>query len=307
MNSFISKFIDKLYVKQWQIGLCRCDIKEIIRSKIFNPDINWLSLNTMDYFHADPFMLRAKDGNLEIFVEDFKFEDYYGKIALLTVDNNYSQVNRKIVLDTKLHLSYPFIFKENDRIYIFPEAGHSGRLASYEYDPVKQSITFLQEILGLPLLDPTIIKYKNKYWMFGTLIGKNADNKLYIFYSKNLLGPYIPHGGNPVKNSLNGSRPAGNFIVIDNVIYRPSQNCKNQYGESITINEVKILDELNFVEEPYMLICPTIKNQITKDNDKILTFHTINVVDDTIVVDGIRWTFSPRNQWKNYLKNREMS
>ena len=109
----------------------------------------------------------------------------------MTVDNaTIIRLNRKIVLDTKLHLSYPFIFKENDKIYIFPEAGHSGRLSCYEYDPVKQSLNFLKEILGLPLLDPTILKYKNKYWLFGTLIGKDSDNKLYIFFSNNFWALY---------------------------------------------------------------------------------------------------------------------
>jgi hypothetical protein len=301
MNGFISKFIDKLFVKQWQIGLCHGDIAEIIRSKVFNPDIKWLPLNTLDYFHADPFLLKTNDGSLHILFEDFAFDDYYGKIALMTFDENFKQDNKVILLDTKSHLSYPFIFTENNKIFVFPEAGYSGRLSCYEYEQANQTLTFLKVIMDLPVLDPTIIKHNNKYWMFGTLIGKDSDSKLNIYFSDYLLGPYTPHPGNPVKNSMNGSRPAGSFIVVDNAIYRPSQNSKNQYGESITINKVIRLDEICFVEEPYLDIQI---NQNNKNNGEILTIHTLNVIDDIIVVDGTRWTFSPRIQLKNFLKNR---
>lgn len=301
MNGFISKFIDKLFVKQWQIGLCHGDIGDIIRSKVFNPEIKWVPLNTLDYFHADPFLLKTSDGSVNILFEDFAFDDYYGKIALMTVDENFDQVNKMILLDTKSHLSYPFIFTENNRTFVFPEAGYSGRLTSYEYDPGKHSLTFHKDIIDLPVLDPTIIKHHGKYWMFGTLIGKDSDKKLNIYFSDDLLGPYKPHPANPVKNSLNGSRPAGSFIKVDDNIFRPSQNSENQYGESITINKVIKLDEVSFIEEPYMDMQI---NQDKSTNGEILTIHTINVIDDIIVVDGTRWTFSPRIQLKNFLKNR---
>jgi hypothetical protein len=301
MNGFLSKFIDKLFVKQWQIGLCRGDISEIIRSKVFNPEIKWLPLNTLAYFQADPFLLKSDDGNLNILYEDFAFNDYYGKIALITVDKNFKPVNNTILLDTKSHLSYPYIFTENNRIFVFPEAGYSGKLTCYEYDAVNKSLLFYKDVMDIPVLDPTIIKHNGKYWMFGTLLGKDSDKKLNIYFSDNLHGPYISHPDNPVKNSLNGSRPAGSFIVVDDIIYRPSQNSENQYGESITINKVTKLDEYGFTEEPYMDLQI---NQNNKNNNEILTIHTINAIDEFIVVDGTIWTFSPRIQLKNFLKNR---
>jgi hypothetical protein len=302
MNKFVSKYIDKLYFKQWSIGLCRGNIKDIIRSKAFDQDICWLPLKSFNHFQADPFILRANDGNINILYEDFPFDDYYGKISLMIVDNNFKVKNDKILLDTKNHLSYPFIFVENNCFYVFPEAAHSGKLTCYEYDPAKQSLNFLQVILNLPLLDPTILKYNEKYWLFGTLSGEDSHNKLYIYYSDSLLGPYFPHYGNPVKNSLIGSRAAGNFIEVDGVYYRPSQNCENQYGESIIINKVIILNEFQYVEEPYMCISIDRKKHFNK---MIFTIHTINVIDDIIAVDGSKWTFSPAAQWGVFLRNRK--
>lgn len=307
MSRILSKYIEKLFFKKWIIGIFRTDIKDIIKSKMFDPDINWLPIRSIDKYYADPFLLFSKDENLKILLEDFSFDENYGKISLMTLDRSFKQVNCKILLDTKNHISYPFIFTENNKTYIFPEAGRSGKLSCYEYDPLNESINFLQDIVDLPLCDSSILKQNGKYWIFGTLSEIDADTKritdykLYVFFSDRLLGPYVPHPGNPIKSGLNGTRQAGNFIEVDGIIYRPTQNCERLYGESITINKVTELNELNVVEEPYMTICINKKNRY---NYGMHTIHTINVMNDIVVVDGKRWTFSPLIQLKSYLRNR---
>lgn len=303
MRGNLYKYFNKLFVKQWVIGIGNADIKQIIRSKSFNQNIKWLPVSALDHFHADPFLLRTDEGKLNILFEDFGLEEFYGKLSVMTIDENLNPVKEKVLLDTKSHLSYPFIFKEKNKIYVFPEASHSGKLSCYEYDQVNQSFTFVQEILNLPLLDSSILKLNDKYWLFGTLKGEFSHSKLYIFFSDNLFGPYVPHPENPVKSSANGSRPAGNFIEVDGVIYRPSQNCENIYGESITINKVDILDETHFSEEPYMDITIDKKNC---GNTDIHAIHTINSIDNIITIDGIKWTFSPMYQWATYLRNRRI-
>jgi len=299
MKKIISKYIDKLFVKQWTIGVSRGNIGEIIRNKTFNLNIEWLPIKSINRFSADPFLFR-KNGSYNIFFEDFTFHDQYGKISVMTIDECFKQADYKILLDTKSHLSYPFVFTENNKIYVFPEASKSGKLSCYEYDHVSKSLIFLQDIIELPLLDSTILSHDNKYWLFGTLSG-NDSYKLYVYFSNSLLGPYTPHINNPVKNALNGTRPAGNFIEVDGVIYRPSQNCENRYGESITINKIVLLNEFNVVEEPYMSIC---LNKRDNYNNGMHTIHTINAIDDIIVVDSKKWTFSPINQLRNFVKNR---
>jgi len=307
MSRIFSKYIEKLFFKKWIIGVFRADIKEIIRSKTFDPCIKWLHMGSNDKYYADPFILFPTDENIKILLEEFSFKNDYGKISLLTLDKKFKQVNKKALLDTKNHISYPFIFSENNKIYIFPEAGRSGRLSCYEYDPVNESIGFLKDIVDLPLCDASILKQNGKYWIFGTLseiepvTERITDYKLCVFFSDRLLGPYIPHPCNPIKYGLDGARQAGNFIEVDGVTYRPAQNCKKQYGESITIYKITELNENNVDEEPYMNICINGKN---RSNYGMHTIHTINVMDDIIVVDGIKWTFSPIIQIRTYLRNR---
>ena len=303
MKNVYSKYIDKLFYKNWTIGICRADIKDIIRKKSFDPDITWLFANSYDKYYADPFIMKPVNGKIKILHEEFPYDTDYGVLSLVTLDKNFKPVDYKTLLDTKSHISYPFYYTENDKTYIFPEAGQSGKLSCYEFDPVNESMKFLKDIIHLPLRDSTIIKKDNKYWIFGTTGFTETDYKLYVFYSDNLLGPYSEHKNNPIKEGLNGNRPAGNFIEVDGVIYRPTQNCKNIYGESITINKITELNENNVSEEPYLDIVINNKN---KHNPGIRTIHTINVVDNLIVVDGRKWTFSPIKVLKGHIRYKKI-
>ncbi|HVT83817.1 MAG TPA: hypothetical protein VHD35_01375, partial [Chitinophagaceae bacterium] len=170
------------------------------------------------------------------------------------------------------------------------------KLSCYEYLPEEQKLIFLQTILEWPVMDPTVLKFNNKYWIFGTLYGKSSRRNLFIFFSDNIMGPYKQHPKNPVTNSLNGSRPAGNFIRVDGSLFRPAQNCENRYGESITINKVSILDEKNYKEEPFMQIAV---NKEKKSNKGIQTIHTINALGNMIVVDGEKRIFYPFSKIKH--------
>lgn len=296
------KYLDKLYFKHWKIGVCRGDIKEVIRTKQLPLQIKWLRINSTDHHNADPFIIRTNEGSHAIFYEDLKLDDQYGKIYLIKIDGDNNISERKLLLDTGSHLSYPFIYKENGKMYVFPEASKSGRLSCYEFDQVNETMRLIKEILPFPMLDSTIVKFGGRYWLFATINGKDSHNKLFIYYSEELLGPYISHPQNPVKDSLSSSRPAGNFIEVDGTLFRPSQNCVAAYGESITINRINRLDINGFSEEPYFTISAKDLNLSEKN---IHTIHTINFVDDIIVIDGQKWTFSPINQWKFHQINRK--
>jgi hypothetical protein len=303
MKNGYSKYFDKLFYKNWTIGICRADIKDIIAKKHFDPDITWLFSNSYSKYYADPFLIKSDDGKLKILHEEFPYDTDYGVLSLVTLDQNFKPKSYKTLLDTKSHISYPFYFIENKKTYIFPESGQSGKLSCYVYDPVNETMNFLKDIIDLPLRDSTILKKDNKYWIFGTTGTTATGYELYVFYAESLLGPYQPHRNNPVKLGLNGNRPAGNFIEVDGVVYRPTQNCQNFYGESITINKVTELNEKNISEQPYMDI---VINKRNKNNTGIRSIHTINVVDNYIVVDGRQWTFSPFKQFKGHFRYKRI-
>ena len=295
--NFFDKIADKMFRKQWHIGLARIDVGELISNSQYNPDYKWLPIKTPNRFFADPFIFRTPEGNINVIYEDFSVDDLYGKISLATVDEQFRPVFNKEMLDTGSHLSYPNVFLENDKTYIIPESSKNGHVISYEYDfESKSLINPIKIIQNLPLLDSTILVFNNKYWLFATKRGEDSNSKLYIYYADQMTGPYTSHAGNPVKDCLNGSRPAGNFIKVGGEIYRPSQNCAEYYGKSVTINKITLLNETEFAEEPVMEIIPPPKSGFNYG------IHTINVMDDVIVIDALKRIFMPMEQIKIFCK-----
>jgi len=288
---------NRLFVKQWIVGIGNADISSIIRTKKFICDINWISVKDRQREFADPFILDYINGEYHLLIEDISSADHYGKIALLVIDKNFRIVENKLLLDTKSHLSYPFLFKENGSIYVFPESSRSGKLSCYLYNSQERKLDFLQDIIETPLLDSTILKYAGKYWIFGvTREIENRENyELRCFYSNKLLGPYTAHSGNPLTKGLDAVRPAGNIVEVDGFLYSPTQNCKEAYGKSISINKITKLDETNFSSEFHMSV--SIEGRGKKDKG-MKTIHTINATNGIVVVDGIKWTFAPFAQYK---------
>jgi len=299
-NFAVYHFNNRFFVKQWIVGIGRGDIRNMIRNKTFNCDITWLPVKDPRREFADPFILSSDKGLYHLIIEDYSMDDHYGKVALLIVNDRYEVQEHKILLDTRSHLSYPFVFKENGNVYVFPESADNGNLSCYLYNPETRSLGFVKHIINMPLLDSNIIKHKNKYWIFGITREKdnNENYELQCFYSDDLLGPYTPHPANPLANGMDGVRSAGNIMEIDGVLYSPTQNCKEQYGKSISINKITRLNETSYTSEFHMNISIDKNN---KYNRGIKTIHTINVHDELIVVDGIKWTFAPFAQHKKLI------
>lgn len=287
-------------VMQWNIGFSRGNIEQIIKEKKTNLSFKWLPLNSSIQSIADPFIFKDNEGNLNLLYEDFSMikTANYGKIRLATLDKKFNIINNKEILDTKSHCSYPFVFFENEITYIIPETSLLNNVSAFEYDYTNKCLINKKVLINnLPLLDSTIFKHNGKYWIFATLGENEFDNsQLNIYFADSLFGNYHPHPNNPVKNNLDGLRPAGNIFKVDGEIYRPSQNCSKYYGESITINKITKLSENEFSEEDYFKIMPD------KIGEYAAGIHTINFIDDIIVVDGIKMVFKPFTKWKLFLK-----
>jgi hypothetical protein len=295
MNLF-RKLHDKLFLKQWNVGVIKGDIAEMIRSKKFNYEVKWLQLSDKKQFFADPFIVHAnKDGSLLILVEDFTDEDGYGKISVIErrPDNAY---DISIALDTKDHLSYPQVFEHEGRIFVIPESASAHKVDCYEFDPATKKISFVQNLVDFPLVDATMLKYHGKYWLFGTLPKPEDLTSLVIYYADNLFGPYKPHSRNTVKYSISGTRPAGAFFEVDGNLYRPAQNCSEYYGKTIVINKVEKLDEHEYSESFFMEIRPE------KLQDYNYCVHTLNAKNGFIIIDGLKRHFMPAYKLGSFIR-----
>jgi hypothetical protein len=302
MRGFFRKYIPKFFIQQWILGVARGNLVSMIRDREFNPQIEWMRVKGPEMLYADPFLYR-NGSEYNILFEDYSMYDNYGKISVIKLGEHTGTNAHSVVLDTRSHLSYPFIYSENGTSYLFPEASQSGKLSCYEYDTATTTTRYIKDIVNLPLLDGTIYRYNNKYWLFGTINGPDADSKLHIFYADSLLGDYKAHPANPVRHGIDGSRPAGKIIEVDGQLYRPAQNSRYTYGGSITVNRIKKLTESEYEEEFHMTISLNGKNPSNRGMHGI---HTINHIDDVIVVDGTVWRFSPALKWKQVKQKMKL-
>ena len=192
-------------------------------------------------------------------------------------------------MDDKKHLSYPFIFMENNDIFVICEAYKSKKLNLYKINKTDLSLEKVREIFpNQEAIDPTIIKFNDKYWLFYSMKEK-ADENLYLAYANSLSENFIQHPQNPIKSCKASSRSAGTPFILNNEIYRPAQNCQKFYGEKIVINKINILNEKEFSEDfSYEISVP--KNFKDSQNN-FIGIHTISSFGNETLIDGFQKKF----------------
>ena len=292
----LQSFLDKLYIKQWAVGVAKFDINLSFPEFISNLNFTWIKSDLSTRFYADPFVLKSDNGNINVFYEDYSFYDQYGKVSISILDKDFNLLHQKIILDTKSHLSYPSIYKKEGYVYLIPESSKEGSLFVYEFDQSQTELINKRTVISNePLLDSTIFFHNGKYWLFATKRGANSNNELFLYYSDTWDKNFIPHPCNPVKNSLKGSRPAGAIFIKNGELFRPTQNSEDYYGKSIIINKIITLTENKFEEsQVFELKSP-------KNTEYNFAIHTINFDNDVIVVDGLKRIFNPFIQLKIFI------
>lgn len=293
--SYWKKYTGKLYLKQWGIGLIPCSIEEIIRQKKIPAPVKWHEVADKKCSYADPFVISQPDGSFHVYAEKVSSDAMDGSIELLVADSSLEVRSQKPVLQKDSHLSYPFFFEEDGRTYFFPENALGNPLQAYLLNKATNTWELHGIVLNKRVLDATIVKKENTYWLFCTMPGPGKNSELHLYYSSSLMGPYQPHSGNPVKKDASGSRPAGNIIMVDGEWYRPTQNCRYYYGQSIVIQRITQLNPDKFREEFYMELTPPGGSEFSYG------WHTINGHGNCTVIDGQRLHFEPLQQIKRRL------
>lgn len=298
--NFFEKSFDKLFIKQWNVGIAKKSFQSVLEIDTYKLDIKWLPINKQTTLFADPFVC-THNNNYYIFFENYCYYKDYGFISLVILNQQFDIIHQSDLLDTQSHLSYPFIYHDNEKIFIMPESSKSksGNQYYYEFD-FSNNLLLEKKVLikGGTLLDGTILFFDEKYWLFATKRGADSESKLFLYHSKKWNADYIPHLSNPIKLNQKGSRPAGAFINENGVIYRPTQNCENYYGKSVIINKINVLNDSQFEEIPVKEIFAP---QNCRNNFGI---HTINISNDVIVIDGLRRIFNPFEQIKIFITRK---
>lgn len=245
----------------------------------------FISSQATGSYYADPFIVEDTTGP-KILAEYYCYKKKRGSIVLL----NPHLKDHKIILDKETHLSYPFVYKEGDEVFIIPEEGNTGGVHLYKWNKYHETVEFVSTLLHLPGIDTSLVKLKNTYYLFTGIQGDLPNEKLFIYYADKLEGPYIPHPCNPVKVSPIGTRMAGSFYDENNILIRPSQSSIRIYGEKVIFNRIKELTKTAYEEE--------ILNELTPGMLKGFEdgLHTYHKSGNFVVIDVKRM----RSDWISF-------
>lgn len=221
-------------------------------------------------FWADSFFLN----NHCVVAEEYSYRLSKGKIVAIDIENQQSET----FLKSSQHLAYPFIFKDNLSSFLIPEMSESGAQSIYKIE--NRVASLIGNITDFQLVDSSLLKYNNKYYLFASQKNNYPNEKLFIFFADTLFGPYDSHPLNPVKVDVRGARMAGAFISKEDKLIRPAQNSAVHYGESIELFEILELSPTHFHEQWIGRINPP---KIGKKNSA--GTHTISFLDNKILID----------------------
>jgi len=284
MNQFIRTFVTK---RGWSIVVFNAknpfdfeNMKTIKKPTLSILDITDCKAKGI----ADPFLVKD-NGIYYLFFEIERIgKDGRGVIGLAISKDGVNFEYQKIILEEKYHLSYPKIYKIDNKYYMIPESGENKTIDIYEAKEFPYKWEKTKTILkGEYFADPTLIKYNDLWYMF---VSTNTHNELNIYCSDKFFGDYKPHKLNPIyQNNLAIARPAGMIFEYQNKLFRVAQDCSDGYGKKLNFLKINDLTQTIFKEEFIYSIIPM--NGIRWNSTHIHHFSFIqNGENYLITMDG---------------------
>lgn len=277
----IKKFIKSISNECWNIGFIQNDLHSILNGDELN--VKWLRHSIKDSWFADPFILDVRDDTIDVLVEEFYKPIQRGRISKLIINRNtFELIKKEIVLELATHLSFPAIIRKDNDIFIYPENGESGKLILYQYYQESNKCVKHTILLNEPVADAVIANIYNKEYLFCTKQPNPNGNNLSVF-QKNEQGKYILKDNYSFQENV--ARMAGNFFEFEGKLYRPTQESNIQYGHSVTLQEVKLVNgKFHFHETQRLFsVHPTLN----------IGMHTFNMYKGEIVTDALGF----KNMW----------
>lgn len=242
--------------------------------------------NPKGRFLADPFVIE-KENQTFIFVEDLFYKDNKGRISVIKLtENDYEFLG--VVLEEDFHLSFPFVFKEGDDIYMVPESckNHDIRLYKSSNFPFKweHEKTLM---IDVDAADTMLFKRDNTWFMLTNICSSKIgdhQSELHIFYADDFKSnKWIPiNKGNPVIFDSQKARNGG-FFEHNSKLYRVNQShAKAHYGQMFRLNEIIKISKEDYVEKEVSIVTP---NFITS----AISTHHFHANEKVAAVDFARF------------------
>lgn len=268
---------NKIFKKErfWKIGFIYSDWNDFKNNEIH------IIENPINCYLADPFVIKVEDKNYCL-AEEYSFDKCKGVIVAYELEGKNSKRIGEIIKEP-FHMSFPYIFKFQERIFMIPETSENKDIRIYESVKFPHEWKLNQVVMkNVFAVDSMIFNFQNRWWLFSNINpenGSDACSELCIYSSNNpLSGQWQPHKLNPVMVNSDRARNGG-ILYKDNKIFRVSQKQNfGRYGAEFAINEIIELTKNEFTEKKISHIKPDfIKNG--------LATHHCHSNNDITVID----------------------
>jgi hypothetical protein len=231
--------------KVWSVALASTTGKEDSLHdfvRIRNPEGSWL---------ADPFLV--ENGNETfLFVEEFDIAKGRGEISVAEIRQG-TPPNPTVCLTENFHLSFPYIFRYSDKLYMCPETHNAKEVRIYKSEefPHRWSLA-ASHLLGEDCSDTIIFEFNGSWWLITTkesASGGDFYSELFVYFAKDpICGPWKEHPQNPVVVDSSRGRNGG-FHMCEGRLFRFGQEFGIfEYGVGLHSYEITLLTQFEYRE-----------------------------------------------------------
>lgn len=193
---------------------------------------------------ADPFLFVHHD-RLFLFYEE-KRNYSNGVLRMTSTKDLMEWTDAVTVLEEPFHLSYPFVFEDEESVYMIPETGAVGDIRLYKADDdTLEHFSFFRTLVSKDVIDgevgyadSSVYKREGIYYLMSS-IERSHVNYTYLFTASSLVGPYQEHVCSPLCCSAKIGRNAGCLLTDSNGrLLRVAQDCEDRYGDNVHLLQV---------------------------------------------------------------------
>jgi len=280
IRSLTKKVLSEITIQQWNIGFIDYNPNNFFSTQKFT--IKYIKHNYKNKWFADPFILNVTEKEIVVLAEEYDRNIRRGRIAKLVINrDNLRLISMTIILDLETHLSFPVIYRDNDKIYVCPENSESGGYYKYIYDSNSEKLVNPELITKEPLTDAVKCVISDVPHIFSTKLPNPHGNNLYIYSDEDKKEQY------KLKQEIlladNTARGAGHFIKLNDKLIRPAQDCNKSYGGGLVFQEIVNLKDGFRVNE--------LKRIYSKSFKYGLGMHTFNTFGSIAVPDELGYKY----------------
>jgi len=226
-----------------------------------------------NYF-ADPFIIEHENFSI-IFHEEFDFILNRGVISATSIEGDKNKY-LGVILKEDFHLSFPYIFEDNGKLYMIPESNKSNSIRLYECVSFPMKWEFKKTLINnIDSADNILIKKNSTYYILANEKFGNYHGGLSVYFSKDLLSDnWTSHSKNPIEVKY-VSRNGGIIKFQDNYIIPKQVYNYLSYGDSLNFYDLQELSIENVI----------FKVNYNFNSKQLINSHHFNRSNNYIVYD----------------------